>query len=110
VYRADGRRLDGDRRFSFTLLPYEVPAFSGDASTRPESVGCFVELRATEPIELEGERLSIVTADNHRVRFHLFAVSDTPPYCHTTIVDSWPEIIGADVHVTLQAEHRRVTA
>ena len=25
VYRADGRTLQGKRRYSFTLLPYELP-------------------------------------------------------------------------------------
>ncbi len=94
VYTADGRALQGKRRFSFTLLPYELPPLRGvgeNARPRPASIGCFVELFGREPLELEGEPLRLRMADGRWVRFFLFDVSDTPPFLHTTIVEGWPD-------------------
>jgi hypothetical protein len=96
VFCADGKPLDGQRRYSFTLLPYDVPAFArpldGRGATRPGSMACWVELRGREPLELEGEKLRLQMADGRWIRFHVFDVSVTPPHLHTTIVEGWPEV------------------
>jgi hypothetical protein len=77
--------------------------------TRPACIGCFVELRGAEPLELEGEHLIILTRDRRRVRVQLIEVSETPPHRHTTIVESWPEML-AEVHVTVRSERNPVSA
>lgn len=96
VYRADRTPLPGRRRYSFTLLPYNLPPLRGFASPpRPACMGCFVELFGREPLDLESEPLRLEMADGRSIRFFLFDVSETAPFPHAVIVDAWPEAAAA---------------
>lgn len=109
IYRPDGTCLEGERRFSFTLLPYDLPAFGpsadGRAATRPGTMGCWVELRGSEPLALEGEPLRLRMGDGRAIRFHLFDVSEVAPHLHTAIIESWPEAVEASAHDDARLRH-----
>ena len=97
MYRADGSALPGQRRYSFTLLPYDLPIPErrnerGAPAFRPGSMACWVELRSQEPLELEGQTLILSMPGGDLLTFHIVDVSETPPYRHTTIPDAWPQV------------------
>ena len=97
VYCADGSPLLGQRRYSFTLLPYDLPIHErrnerGEPVFRPGSMACWVDLRSREPLELEEQTLTLSMPGGDLLPFHIVDVSETPPYRHTTIPDAWPRV------------------
>jgi hypothetical protein len=92
VSRVDGARLEGERHYSFLLVPRRVE----DPDSGPVAIDSHVQLRGREPLQLEGQRLVLTAANGCVVHFRIVDVSDTPPHLHTTVVDSWPADAQAD--------------
>ena len=83
IYRSDGSRLPGPRRYAFTLVPWYEPSL-------PLAIGSWVQLYDREPLELENEPLSIELNDGRWFTFRVTDVSETPPHHYTVIAQRWP--------------------
>lgn len=83
MYRADGSRLPGGRRYSITLVPWY------DAE-RPLAISSYVQLFDREPLELENEVLALELNDGSWFSFRITDVNETPPHHHTLIAQHWP--------------------
>ena len=83
IYLADGSVAHGRRRYAISLVPWYEPA-------RPLAISSWVELYDEEPLHLENQLLALHLSDGRWLAFRLVDVSESPPYRHTFMAESWP--------------------